>query len=359
MPAHVIHDQLSTRLRALQPSVTLVISQLARKLTAEGRDIINMSSGELDFDTHEPIVRSAIAALHDGQTRYTDVGGTPALKAAIIAKFKRENQLTFTPRQIIASTGAKQIIFNALLATLEPEDEVTIPAPYWVSYPEMVRLTGAVPRYVEPGDQDDFKLTPARLEAALNANSRWLLINSPGNPSGALYNAQELRALGEVLATYPRVLVMSDDIYEHIVYEGAFVSFATAVPSLAARTLTVNGVSKAYAMTGWRLGYAGGPEWLIDGLSLLQSQSTSCPSAIGQAGALAALNGPQALLPEWCGRLRQRRDVALSLLRQAPELKVATPPAAFYLFVDCRDLIGKRSRQAKQCMMTWRWPPIC
>lgn len=347
MSAHATHAQVSSRLRALQPSVTLVISQLARKLSAEGRDIINMSSGELDFPTPEPIVREAIAALHDGQTRYTDVGGTPTLKAAIIAKFRRKNQLAFTPRQIIASTGAKQIIFNALLATLEPEDEVIIPAPYWVSYPEMVRLTGATPRYVEPGEQDGFKLTPARLAAALNANSRWLLLNSPGNPSGALYSAEELRALGEVLAAYPRVLVMSDDIYEHIVYEGEFVSFATAVPSLAARTLTVNGVSKTYAMTGWRLGYAGGPEWLIDGLALLQSQSTSCPSAIGQAGALAALNGPQSLLPEWCGRLRLRRDQALSILRQAPDLRVATPHAAFYLFVDCHALIGKQSPSAE------------
>lgn len=339
--------QLSSRLAMLKPSVTLVISQLARRLAAEGRDIINMSSGELDFDTPVHIQDGAMVAMRSGQTRYTDVGGTPALKAAIIEKFKRDNQLDYSPRQIIASTGAKQIIFNAFLATLDVGDEVILNAPYWVSYPEMIRLTGAEPVAIVPAADEGFKLTPATLAAVLTAKTRWLLLNSPGNPSGALYSAAELCALAEVLKDYPRVLVMSDDIYEHIVYEGKFASFASAVPQMADRTLTINGVSKTYAMTGWRLGFAAGPEWLISALAILQSQSTSCPNAIAQAAAIAALTGPQDLLAEWCARLRTRRDSALAILRQCPALQVDTPPAAFYLFVGCEKLLGKRTTAGK------------
>ncbi len=339
--------KLASRLASVAPSVTLVISQLARRLALEGRDIINMSSGELDFDTPQHIQDGAVTAMQAGQTRYTDVGGTAELKAAIIKKFKRDNQLEYSAKQIIASTGAKQIIFNAFLATLDAGDEVILNAPYWVSYPDMIRLTGAEPVAVVPAANEGFKLTPASLGAALPPNTRWLLLNSPGNPSGALYSAEELRALADVLKDFPRVLVMSDDIYEHIVYEGEFVSFATAVPEMADRTLTINGVSKTYAMTGWRLGFAGGPEWLISALAMLQSQSTSCPNAIAQAAAIAALEGPQDLLSQWCDRLRARRDSALSILRQSPDLSVETPPSAFYLFVGCEKLLGKTTPAGK------------
>lgn len=339
--------KLASRLASVAPSVTLVISQLARRLALEGRDIINMSSGELDFDTPQHIQDGAVTAMQAGQTRYTDVGGTAELKAAIIKKFKRDNQLEYSAKQIIASTGAKQIIFNAFLATLDAGDEVILNAPYWVSYPDMIRLTGAEPVAVVPAANEGFKLTPASLGAALTPNTRWLLLNSPGNPSGALYSAEELRALADVLKDFPRVLVMSDDIYEHIVYEGEFVSFATAVPEMADRTLTINGVSKTYAMTGWRLGFAGGPEWLISALAMLQSQSTSCPNAIAQAAAIAALEGPQDLLSQWCDRLRARRDSALSILRQSPDLSVETPPSAFYLFVGCEKLLGKTTPAGK------------
>ncbi len=339
--------KLASRLAAVKPSVTLVISQLARRLASEGRDIINMSSGELDFDTPQHIQDGAITAMHAGQTRYTDVGGTAELKAAIVSKFKRDNQLDYSTKQIIASTGAKQIIFNAFLATLDAGDEVILNAPYWVSYPDMIRLTGAEPVAIVPAVDEGFKLTPASLRAALTANTRWLLLNSPGNPSGALYSARELRALAEVLVDFPRVLVMSDDIYEHIVYEGQFVSFASAVPEMADRTLTVNGVSKTYAMTGWRLGFAAGPEWLIGALAMLQSQSTSCPNAIAQAAAIAALEGPQHLLKEWCDLLKIRRDSALEILRRSPDLWVDTPPSAFYLFVGCEKLLGKTTPTGK------------
>lgn len=339
--------KLASRLAAVKPSVTLVISQLARRLAAEGRDIINMSSGELDFDTPQHIQNGAVTAMQAGQTRYTDVGGTAELKAAIVSKFKRDNQLDYSAKQIIASTGAKQIIFNAFLATLDAGDEVILNAPYWVSYPDMIRLTGAEPVAIVPAADEGFKLTPASLRAALTPNTRWLLLNSPGNPSGALYSASELRAMAEVLVDFPRVLVMSDDIYEHIVYEGQFASFASAVPEMADRTLTINGVSKTYAMTGWRLGFAGGPEWLISALAMLQSQSTSCPNAIAQAAAIAALEGPQHLLKEWCDRLKIRRDSALEILRRSPDLWVETPPSAFYLFVGCEKLLGKTTPAGK------------
>lgn len=339
-----LESRLSTVVSRVRPSATAAIAEAARRMAEAGRSVISLSTGELDFDTPEHIQQAAIDAMRQGHTRYTSVAGTLALKQAIIGKFHRDNQLTYAPDQVIASTGAKQIIFNALLATLEASDEVVFVAPYWVSYPEMVRLTGAEPVAVSPGANDDFKLTPQTLAAALTPNTRWLLLNSPGNPSGSLYSAAELQALGEVLRGYPRVLVMSDDIYEPIVFEGRFASFAQAVPELYERTLTINGVSKSHAMTGWRLGYAGGPAWLIKGIELLQSQSTTNPSSISQAGAVAALNGPQDFIGQWCERLRARRDHALAVFAEArPLLNVECPPAAFYLYVECGALIGKRT----------------
>lgn len=338
------NNQLSSVVSRIRPSATAAIAEAARRMASEGRAVISLSTGELDFDTPEHIQQAAIDAMRQGHTRYTSVSGTAALKQAIIGKFLRDNGLTYTADQIIASTGAKQIIFNALLATLEPSDEVVFVAPYWVSYPEMVLLTGARPVVVKPTTGDDFKLTPQSLAAVLTPQTRWLLLNSPGNPSGALYSAQELQALGEVLRDHPRVLVMSDDIYEPIVFEGRFASFAQAVPQLYERTLTINGVSKSHAMTGWRLGYAGGPAWLIKGIELLQSQSTTNPSSISQAGAVAALNGPQDFIAHWCERLRVRRDHALAVFASArPLLNVECPPAAFYLYVECGALIGKRT----------------
>lgn len=337
-------SQLSSVVSRIRPSATAAIAEAARRMAAEGRAVISLSTGELDFDTPEHIQQAAIDAMRQGHTRYTSVSGTPALKQAIIGKFQRDNQLTYTPDQIIASTGAKQIIFNALLATLESTDEVVFVAPYWVSYPEMVGLAGAESVIVTPNVSDDFKLTPESLAAALTPRTRWLLLNSPGNPSGALYSAEELQALGEVLRAYPRVLVMSDDIYEPIVFEGRFASFAQAVPECFDRTLTINGVSKSHAMTGWRLGYAGGPAWLIKGIELLQSQSTTNPSSISQAGAVAALNGPQDFIAHWCEKLRARRDHAVAAFADArPLLNVDCPPAAFYLYVECGALIGKRT----------------
>jgi aspartate aminotransferase len=344
MPDHSPHNSLSSLVKRIRPSATAAIAEAARRMAAEGRAVISLSTGELDFDTPEHIQQAAIDAMRQGHTRYTSVSGTAALKQAIISKFQRDNGLSYTPEQIIASTGAKQIIFNALLATLEPSDEVVFVAPYWVSYPEMVLLTGASPVVVMPQPADDFKLTPQSLAAALTPNTRWLLLNSPGNPSGALYSAEELQALGDVLRDHPRVLILSDDIYEPIVFEGRFASFAQAVPDLHDRTLTINGVSKSHAMTGWRLGYAGGPAWLIKGIELLQSQSTTNPSSISQAGAVAALNGPQDFIAHWCDRLRARRDHAVAAFASArPLLNVVSPPAAFYLYVECGALIGKRT----------------
>lgn len=335
------HAKLSSTLARVRPSATAAIAEAARRLAAEGRQVISLSTGELDFDTPLHIQQAAIEAMQQGQTRYTSVSGTVVLKDAIIGKFARDNQLHYKRDEVIASTGAKQIIFNALLATLEPTDEVLFAAPYWVSYPEMALLAGATPVVISPAPGDGFKITAQSLAQAITPNTRWLLLNSPGNPSGALYSAEELQALAEVLQQHPRILVMSDDIYEPIVFDGAFASFAQAVPAMQARTLTINGVSKSHAMTGWRLGYAGGPAWLIKGIELLQSQSTTNPSSISQAGAVAALNGPQEFIGEWCKRLRVRRDAAVAALNTArPLLKVDSPPAAFYLYVECGEALG-------------------
>lgn len=339
---------LSERLRHAQPSATIAISELARRLASEGKQVISLSTGELDFDTPAHIQAAAVDAISNGQTRYTDVSGTAALKAAIIRKFARDNQLHFDASQIIAATGAKQILFNALLATLNPGDEVIVAAPFWVSYTEMVSLNGGTPVVVVPDASAGFKLTPALLRGALTPATRWLILNSPSNPSGTLYSRSELQALAQVLADFPRVLVLADDIYEKIVFEAEFASFAQAAPAMQGRTLTVNGVSKSHAMTGWRLGYAGGPAWLIKAMNLLQSQSTSNPSSISQAAAVAALDGPQDFLAAWRERLRGRRDLALSILEQAsPVLAPQRPVAAFYIFVDCTRAIGMRTESGQ------------
>lgn len=331
-----------------KPSATGAMAEAARRLLAEGRDVISLSEGELDFDTPLHIQQAAIAGIQQGHTRYTNVGGTPQLKAAIVRKFRQDNGLHYDSTQVMAATGAKQLLFNAMLATIDAGDEAIMVAPYWVSYSEMVRIAGGEPVVLTTGSANGFKLTPKMLSGAITPRTRWLVLNSPCNPSGALYTADELRALADVLRGHPRVLVISDDIYEEIVFDGVFQSFAQASPDMIDRTLTVNGVSKAFAMTGWRLGYAGGPAWLIKALELLQSQSTSNPSAVSQVAATAALEGPRDFLDTWRSRLRGRRDLAVELLAAAsPMLRVDTPPAAFYLCADCAGAIRMRTPEGR------------
>lgn len=338
---NAIDNTLSERVRNAKPSATIAMGELARRLAGEGRKIISLSEGELDFDTPAHIQKAAIDGILAGHTRYTNVGGSPTLKAAVIAKFARDNALEYQPSQVIAATGAKQILFNALLATLNVGDEAIVVAPFWVSYTEMVSLGGGTPVVVKPAASVDFKLTPDLLRASLNGKTRWVILNSPSNPSGTLYSAEEFRALADVLTDFPRVMVLSDDIYEKIVYGAEFISFAQAAPAMKDRTLTVNGVSKSHAMTGWRLGYAGGPAWLIKAMELLQSQSTSNPSSVSQVAAVAALDGPEDFLAEWRGVLRGRRDMALSILKDAEPMLVARRPlAAFYIFASCEGVIG-------------------
>ncbi|MBP6018871.1 MAG: pyridoxal phosphate-dependent aminotransferase [Burkholderiaceae bacterium] len=343
-----LDPRLSDRLAAARPSATGAVAELARRLASEGRTIISLSEGELDFDTPAHIQHAAIKGIVEGHTRYTSVGGSPALKAAVVRKFSRDNGLDYKATEVIAATGAKQILFNALLATINSGDEAIVVAPFWVSYTEMIRIAGGVPIVVTPDADQDFKLTPELLEAHITPRTRWLMLNAPCNPSGTMYTHDELRALADVVRAHPQLMVMSDDIYEKIVFEGEFCSFAQVAPDLQDRTLTINGVSKTYAMTGWRLGYAGGPAWLIKAMELLQSQSTSNPSSVSQVAAIAALDGPQEFLDDWRERLRARRDMALSILQQAaPLLTVVPPTAAFYLFVGCAQALGSKTPKGK------------
>ena len=333
---------LAARLDRIKPSATLVVTAKAAELKAAGRDIIGLGAGEPDFDTPEHIKEASYKAIAEGQTKYTAVDGTPALKDAIREKFKRENGLEYARDQITVSNGGKHVIFNALMATLDPGDEVVIPAPYWVSYPDMVRLAEGTPVIVDCPQEADFKLRPEQLEAAITANTKWLIMNSPSNPTGAAYTLDELKALGAVLVRNPHVWVLTDDIYEHLVYDGfEFHTMAQAVPEIFERTLTMNGVSKAYAMTGWRIGYAGGPRDLIKAMAKIQSQSTSNPSSVSQAAAVQALNGPQDYIAESNVVFRERRDLVVSMLNQASGLSCPKPQGAFYVYPSCAGLIGK------------------
>ncbi|EKF40135.1 Aspartate aminotransferase B [Nitratireductor indicus C115] len=331
------------RARRIKLSPAMAVSVRARELRAGGADIIDLSVGEPDFDTPPHILEAAADAMRSGQTHYTAADGTPELKEAIVEKFRRENGLEFSRQQVSAGNGAKQIIFNALMATLEAGDEVLVPAPYWVSYTDMALLVGGIPRLVECPIEADFKLTAQQLDAAITPATRWLFLNSPGNPSGAAYSSAELQALGEVLRRHPRVLVLSDEIYEHIRHDGAEApSFLSACPDLRERTVIVNGVSKAYAMTGWRIGYAAGPTELIKVMAKIQSQSTSNPCSISQAAAVAALIGPQDFVQEAAAEYTARRDLVIEGLSGIPGLKLRKPEGAFYAFVECKGLIGKR-----------------
>ncbi len=339
---------LSEALGRIKPSATLAVSQKARELKAAGRDVISLSAGEPDFDTPENIKKAAIAAIERGETKYTAVDGIPELKAAIAEKFRRDNGLDYSAPQIIVSTGGKQVLFNALLATINPGDEVIIPAPYWVSYPDMVLLAGGKPVIVETRAEDDYKVRPEALEAAITDKTKWLIFNSPSNPSGAAYSAEELKALTDVLKRHEHVWIMSDDMYEHLVYDDfVFATPAQVEPALYDRTLTVNGVSKAYAMTGWRIGYAGGPEQLVRAMTKLQSQSTSNPCSISQWAAVEALSGPQDFIDEARKVYQARRDLVVEMLNAAEGITCHKPEGAFYVYPSIAGVIGKTTPEGK------------
>ena len=333
---------LAARLDRIKPSPTIAVTNKARELKDAGRDIIGLGAGEPDFDTPDNIKEAAYAAIAGGDTKYTAVDGTPAVKQAIAGKFKRENGLDYGLDQITVGSGGKHVIFNAFMATLDPGDEVIIPAPYWVSYPDMVLLAEGTPVIVEAPQSNGFRMRPEDLEAAITPNTKWLMFNSPSNPTGAAYTLEQLQALGEVLKRHEHVWILSDDIYEHLVYDGfEFHAIAAAVPELYDRTLTMNGVSKAYAMTGWRIGYAGGPAPLIKAMAKIQSQSTSNPSSVSQAATVAALNGPQDYIAMSNEVFRERRDLVVGMLNQATGLDCPTPNGAFYVYPSCAGLIGK------------------
>ena len=335
---------IADRLSVIKPSPTIAVTTKAKELRAAGKDVIGLGAGEPDFDTPDFVKKAAKAAIDNGETKYTPVDGTPALKEAICKKFKRDNNLTYTPSQITVGTGGKQILYNALVATLNPGDEVVIPSPYWVSYPDMVALAGGNSVIVEGKAEHDFKLQPEDLRTAITDKTKWLILNSPSNPTGGAYTQDEMKALTDVLLDFPQVHVMSDDMYEHIVYEGFdFVSPAQVEPQLFDRTLTCNGVSKAYAMTGWRIGYAGGPEALIKAMAKIQSQSTSNPCSISQAAALAALEGDQSFLEERNAAFKHRRDMVVSRLNAMEGITCNTPEGAFYVFPDARTIMGKKT----------------
>jgi aspartate aminotransferase len=339
---------LSDALSRIKPSATIVITQKARDLKAQGRDVISLSVGEPDFDTPDHIKEAAIAAIHRGETKYTPVSGIVPLREAIARKFKRENGLDYKPSQTIVGTGGKQVIYNALLATLNPGDEVIVPAPYWVSYPEMVGLCGGTPVFVECTMEHNFKLQPEPLERAITPKTKWIILNSPSNPTGAAYTRAEMKAITDVLMRHPHVWVLTDDMYEHLTYgDFEFVTPAQVEPGLYERTLTMNGVSKAYAMTGWRIGYAGGPEHLIKAMDFVQGQQTSGASSIAQWAAVEALDGPQDHLPRFKKAFEERRDLVVSMLNQTKYLKCPNPEGAFYVYPSCAEAIGRTAPSGK------------
>ena len=340
---------LSDALTRIKPSPTIAVTNKARELKAAGRDVIGLGAGEPDFDTPENIKQAAIRAIERGETKYTAVDGMPELKAAISRKFKRENGLDYGPKQISVGTGGKQVLFNALMATINPGDEVIVPAPYWVSYPDIVLLAGGTPVIVDTTAENGFRLRPEDLERAVTPATKWLIFNSPSNPSGAAYTRDQIKALADVLLRHEHVWVLSDDMYEHLVYDDlVFATPAEVEPRLYERTLTLNGVSKAYCMTGWRIGYAGGPEPLIRAMATLQSQSTTNPSSISQWAAVEALDGPQDFIPRNTEAFRERRDLVVSMLNQAHGISCPSPEGAFYVYPSCAGCLGKTSEQGRR-----------
>ena len=340
---------LADRISRVKPSATMAVTDKARALKAAGRDVIGLGAGEPDFDTPDNIKEAAIKAIRDGKAaKYTAVEGIAELRAAIARKFKRENELDYKPSQIIVGTGGKQVLFNAFLATLNPGDEVIIPAPYWVSYPDMVLIAGGEPIAIETRMADGFKMKPEALERAITPKTKWLLFNSPSNPTGAAYTRAELKAITDVLVRHPHVWVLTDDMYEHLVYDDfVFTTPAEVEPSLYPRTLTMNGVSKTYCMTGWRIGYGGGPEDLIKTMAMLQSQSTSNATAVSQWASVEALNGPQDFIPKHNKIFKERRDLCVSMLNQAKGIQCPKPEGAFYVYPSCAGTIGKTAPTGK------------
>jgi aspartate aminotransferase len=339
---------IADSLSRIKPSATMAVADKARVLKAAGRDVIGLGAGEPDFDTPENIKAAAIKAIERGETKYTAVDGIPELKAAVVRKFKRENDLDYKPSQISVGVGSKHVLYNALMATLNPGDEVLIPVPSWVSYPEMVLLAGGTPIEVKTTEEAAYKLGPEALERAITPKTKWLILNTPSNPTGSAYSRDELKALTEVLVKYPQVHVMTDDIYEHLVYDDfQFSTVAQVEPKLYDRTLTVNGVSKAYCMTGWRIGFAGGPEQLIKAMATVQSQSTSNPCSISQWASIEALDGPKDVIPRNNKAFKERRDLVVSMLNQANCLHCPTPVGAFYVFPSCAGAMGKIAPSGK------------
>ena len=339
---------IADALGRIQPSATIAVSSKARELKAAGRDVIGLGAGEPDFDTPDNIKAAAIDAINRGETKYTAVDGIPELKQAIADKFKRENGLEYTPSQCFVAPGGKPVIYNAMMATINPGDEVVIPTPYWVSYPDIVLLAGGTPIFAETTAEDNFKLRPEVLEAAITSRTKWIIFNSPSNPSGAAYSREELKALTDVLLDYPKVHILTDDMYEHLVYDDfEFVTMAQVEPKLYDRTLTMNGVSKAYAMTGWRIGYCAGPEELIGAMRKIQSQSTSNPTSISQWASVEALNGPQDFIKERAAIFKERRDLVVSMLNQAAGISCPTPEGAFYVYPSIEGCMGKSTPGGK------------
>jgi aspartate aminotransferase len=339
---------IAERMSLIKPSPTMAVTKMAAEMKAAGQDIIGLGAGEPDFDTPDHIKNAAIEAIKNGETKYTAVDGTPALKKAIAKKFYKDNSIKYNIDEIIVSVGGKQVLYNALMSSINPGDEVIIPSPFWVSYPDMVSLAGGVPIIVEGKEKNNFKIQPEDIRDKISTKTKWIIINSPSNPTGSSYSAEELRDIGNLLLEYENIFVMSDDIYEKIVYDDfKFFSLAEVMPELKDRILTVNGVSKAYAMTGWRIGYAGGPKHLITAMSKLQSQSTSNPSSISQAAALAALEGPEEFLLERNEKFKTRRDMVVKMINECNGLSCIKPSGAFYVYPSCSGIIGKSSKEGK------------
>jgi len=335
---------ISDSLKRIKPSPTIAVSQKARELRAAGKDVIGLGAGEPDFDTPNNIKNAAIKAIKGGDTKYTAVDGTPALKNAIIKKFKKENSLKYSTDEITVGTGGKQVLYNAFMATLNKGDEVIIPAPFWVSYPDMVLLAGGKPKIVKCSEADNFKLTPTKLRKAITKKTKWIIFNSPSNPTGASYSKAEIVKLSKVLTMHKRIHILSDDIYEHITYDKAKYFTIAQIPNLKNRTLTMNGVSKSYAMTGWRIGYAGGPKEIIKAIRKVQSQSTSNPSSVSQAAAVEALNGTQNFIKTRSKEFKKRRDFVVKSLNMIKGINCLTPNGAFYVFPSCKDLLNKKTK---------------
>ncbi|MDC3203848.1 pyridoxal phosphate-dependent aminotransferase [Candidatus Pelagibacter sp.] len=341
---------ISDSLKKIKPSPTIAVTQKARELKAAGKDVIGLGAGEPDFDTPDNIKQAAIKAINDGDTKYTAVDGTQALKKAIVEKFKKENNLEYTADQVTVGAGGKHVIYNAMMATLNEGDEVIVPAPYWVSYPDIILLAGGKPVVMECDEKQGFKINPSDLEKFITPNTKWIILNSPSNPTGACYTEKEIREIAKVLEKYSHVYILSDDIYEHVTYEGFKFFTIAQIESLKERVLTMNGVSKAYSMTGWRIGYAAGPKEIIKAIAKIQSQSTTNPSSISQAASVEALSGTQDFIKKRSDSFQERRDFVVKALNDIDGIECLNPDGAFYVFPSCKGIIGKKDTNGKEIM---------